>query len=197
MGLAGRELKNIFANRTIPQNQYQHSLSFLRGTFMEPLGKKFSWLKKLDKTLYDTKFGTFIQKLFNVKEKASGFVKGSSKAKMMMGYQFSGNIFSKTAGRTLLRIPILGLATSIILELPAIIKSASKGETFIEKTKSFTNQLCKSAGYIGIVNTAIAFGGALLFPYGYLAALIGSGIGGTLGLIASQKLNKQIDKTIT
>ena len=47
-----------------------------------------------------------------------------------------------------------------------------------------------------MINAGIAVMGAFLAPYGAIAALVGMGIGGSIGLITSKQLNKQIDKVI-
>ena len=201
MGLAGKELKNIFT-KGLPAISYegQHQAKFFQNTFMSSLPKKYPWLKKLDKTLYSTDFGKTLRKIFNIKITEEPFKTTErlifNKGKKLQKFKFTGNSFQKITGRALMRTPLLGLVPSTILEVPALIKSVQKEEAIFDKAKSFTKQLCKSAGYVGLLNTGIALVGATLMPYGYIAALIGMGIGGSVGLMASKHLNKQIDEFI-
>ena len=201
MGLAGKELKNIFT-KGLSSISYegQHQAKFFQNTFMNSLPKKYPWLKKLDKTLYSTDFGKTLRKTFNIKIAEEPFKTTErlifNKGKKLQKFKFTGNYFQKITGRALMRTPVLGLVASTILEIPALIKSVQKEETLFDKAKSFTKQLCKSAGYVGLLNTGIALVGATLMPYGYIAALIGMGIGGSIGLMASKQLNKQIDELI-
>jgi len=152
---------------------------------------------KVDNSLYNTRFGELVKKGLNVTEdlSKSNSVKGIG-IKQLRTYEFSGNCLSRLAGRTLLRIPVIGLIASSLLEASALVKSIQKEGTFFDKTKSFINQFCKSAGYVGITNATIALAGAALLPYGYIAALVGMGVGSSLSLVMSKSLNKQIDKII-
>ncbi len=198
MGLAFREGRNIFKDGlSAIDYKGQHSSTLFKGTFLEGLTQKYGWLKKTDKTLYSTEFGKYLRNLFHL-EIESEILKTSSKpaigGKIMPKFMFKGNYFQKLAGRTLMRIPVLGLIASSILEVPAIMNSVTKTDgNVLDKAKALGKQLIKSAGYVGFVNAGIAIVGAALIPYGYIAALIGMGIGGSLGLIASKELNKKID----
>ena len=196
---AGDDLKNIFTTKNISSvsSEAQRPLKFLKGTFLEFLSVKFKWLDKMDKTLYRTKFGGFLKNSLNIKESGLEFFKNTGLgATSQTGRKFEGNYFSKLTGKALLRVPVIGLAAMSLLEMPALIKSAKKGETINEKAKSFVNQLCKSIGYITLVTAGIAVAGAVFVTAGTAASLIGMAIGSTLGLIASRQVNKQIDKII-
>lgn len=184
-----------------PFSDAQRPFHLLRGTVVEKLVQKFpkfanifEFLDKYDKTLYDTKFGKFFRNIFNIEE--CGYKKfnstgiGTSKE---FGKLFNGKYYQKVIGKSLLRISKLSLATSILLEIPALIKSATDGETMQDKAKSFTKQLCKSAGYVALVTSGIAVAGAMVAP-SLIASLVGMGVGASLGLMASKSLNKQIDK---
>ncbi|OGI04545.1 MAG: hypothetical protein A2Y25_10080 [Candidatus Melainabacteria bacterium GWF2_37_15] len=192
-------IKNGIANT--PFSDAQRPFHLLRGTVAEKSAKKYPKFKrvydslnKFDETLYNTKFGKFFRKLFNIEEcgikKFNSTGMGTSKE---LGKLFNGNYGQKVIAKSLLRVSRLSLATSVLLEIPALIKSATAGETVHEKAKSFTKQLCKSAGYVALVTGGIAVAGAMVAP-SLIASLVGMGIGASLGLMASKALNKQIDK---
>lgn len=196
MELAFKEGKNIF-KKGLSAIEYngQHQSRFFKNTFLEFLPEKYPWLMKIDKTLYGTKCGKFLRNLLKIEVDPSSIK--SLGTKSLSGFEFSGNYFQRLAGRSLMRIPVLGLAASVVLETPAIIKSVTNTKgNILDKGKALGTQLIKSAGYIGFVNTAIAIGGATLLPCGYIAALVGMGIGSSLGLMASKTLNEKIDKVM-
>jgi len=186
----GIAIKNPFQN-----NPFQHELSFFRGTFLKKLFEN-PFVQKIDKTLFSTKFGEKIMDVLKVEIEDFKAVKGPTSITTLNSYKFAGSGIKKLIGNSLLRIPILGIACTSILEMPAIIKSVTKTNgTVLDKGKSLGKQLIKSAGYIGLSTVAIALGGALLFPHGAVLGLIGMGIGSSIALIASKALNKQVDKT--
>ncbi len=204
---AAGELKNIYKEgfKSISKNEVQRQLAFVEGTLFEKLLYKINSpllqtsIENIDKTLYDTKFGVLIKKVFKVKEKSFAQIKGVGfAASEQDGLIFSGNYFKKLIGKSLLRVSVLGLITSAILEVPAVVNSATKTKgSILDKFKAFGIQLLKSVGYIGIVSAGIATAGAILNPYGAIAGLVGMAIGSFIGLSVSKELNKQIDKIIT
>ncbi len=197
-----KEGKNIFKNGlNAVKYEGQHKFHFFKGTFLEWLPEKFKWLDKIDKSLYETKFGKFLTNKFNIKPITNSNnlmddLYNTASSNMAGGYKFSGNYSQKLAGRTLLRMSPLGLGISFLFEIPAIIKSAQKEDNILDKTKSIANQLCKSAGRVGAVNTAIAIGGAILVPYGTIASLVGMAVGSYVGLKAADFTDKQADKFV-
>ena len=113
----------------------------------------------------------------------------------MTGYKYTGNIFQQTAARSLHRIPVIGVALSTALELPALYNSIAKTKgSLLDKTKAFRKQLIKSAGYVGFSTAGIAIAGAILYPHSAILGLVGMAVGSTVALIASKALNKQVDK---
>ncbi len=181
----------------ITKNPYQYEMSFFKGTFLEPVTRKFTWLKRLDKTLLNTGFGEFLQKTFNmgVDFDDMDLVKTTSSKIAMDGYKYTGNIFQQTAARSLHRIPVIGLFASAAIEIPALYKSVTETKgTIFDKAKAFGKQLIKSAGFVGLSTAGIAIGGALLFPYSAILGLVGMGIGSVAALLVSNALNKQVDK---
>ena len=199
MGLALREIKNFFKGNPFTYKG-QHQASFFKNTFFDSLVDKIPTLEKLDKSLYDTKIGEKVKATLKIKiaplEKGGiNTIEGLSKnAKKISTFKFAGNFGQKLIGRALLRIPVLGLAASFAFEIPSLIKSVENKGTTVDKVKSFTKQLGKSTGHIALVNGAIAIGGALLMPYGVLAALGGMAIGSAVGLFASKKFSDKIEK---
>ncbi|NLF83533.1 MAG: hypothetical protein GX568_06085, partial [Candidatus Gastranaerophilales bacterium] len=108
---------------------------------------------------------------------------------------FKGGLFKQVMGKSLLRINIIGLGLSCLFELPAIIYSARKGDSFGEKTKSVIKQSLKSVGNVALITGGITMTGALFFSgTGFTASLLGMSVGSTLGILASKGLNKIIDK---
>ncbi len=192
-----RELKLAIKNPFVYEGQ--HASKLAKGTFLNPFIKKNNWLNnffsKFDITAYNTGFGKFIREKFNIKIDPKSLKRGSSGE--MPKVKFMGNSLQKLAGRTLYRIPVLGLAASSLFEIPALIESTQIEGSLWDKTKSFCKQLCKSASHITLVNGAIAIGGAMLVPFGFLPALFGMAIGSAIGLSASQVVRKGLDSIIS
>lgn len=204
MSFAGEELKNIFTANSLKDGikglkgrPYQHEMSFFKDTFLNKLPVKYPWLEKMDNTLFNTRFGEFLQNKFKLSVDWSdvGQIEDKLTKKMILGYKFTGNYAQKTLAQALNRIPVIGLIASTVLELPALIKSATKTDgNIFDKGKAFTKQLIKSAGYIGFTTAAISVLGAITFPTSAVLGLVGMAVGSTIGLMASKELNKLVDK---
>ena len=180
------------------RNPFQRQLNYFDDTFLSWLPKKFPRIRNIDKTLADTKFGEAITKLFKIKAPVSDVIKGMGpKGKDVFGYVYEGNRFQRLTGRALQRTPVIGIIVSGLLETPALIKSLKQGDTIAEKGKSFGKQLLKSAAYVGLMTLALGYGGALLATSGTLLSLVGTGVGSSLALIASNQINKFVDKVIS
>ncbi len=209
MMFAGKDIGNIYRSggtlsslaENAAKNKFQHGLSLFKGTFLDPLTDKFKWLRNMDKTLFDTDIGRFIRKTFNIQQynnkRGEGFIFRTVGGRNVSAIRFKGGFAKELTGRALLRVPVLGFFLGAALEIPAIIKSARVEGSFTDKAKSVGKQLCKSAGFIGLVQGGMALAGAaavMLFPpVGALAALIGMGLGSAAGVLASKELNKFID----
>ena len=204
MTMAFRESKNLVnipkvlkgTACFVKKDYHQHALSFFRGTFLENL-TNYEWIGNLDKTLYDTKFGEFIKNAANIKKESTVLKKIGEK--VFPAFKFSGKTGQRLLGRTLLRIPLIGLLISAGLEIPAIVKSAMVEGSFMDKVKSVTKQVCKSASFVTIINISMAVAGAaatMVCPpaFAVLASLAGAAVGSTGGIILSKMVNKQIDK---
>ena len=183
---------------SVPYNyhKYQHDFSFFRGTLLHEAmkrvksekGKKIvDKLYKADVTLYNTKFGKWVQKILGIENGKP--VK--SKIKNLYGEEISvQKIITKNdflglkelTGRALKRTSILGLAFMGILELPKIIKSASKGDNKKEKIKSLGTQLGKSTLNVASVTAGMGYLGAIgAKKYGAFGSLVGMGLGVIFG----------------
>lgn len=185
--------------------KFQHSFSFFKGTWFEPLlklpgklGKQISdTLYCSDKTLYSSKVGKCFRKLLKISEGADSptgifDIKGREIfAKSIEG----GNELTRLIGRSMLRIPVLGIYVLSLLELPAIIKSLKKGETVIEKAGSVSKQTAKSTIFVTAMSSGMGIFGALGFKkFGATGSLIGMGIGSIIGGLISQKAGEVIEK---
>ncbi len=200
--LAGKELtQNILKGKPIPieAKMYEYPRYFFKNTFMKGLPERFALIDTFDKTLFDTKVGRGLGRIFNVEyiRKPADSMK-YFKERGIKGfiYQFNGKTASNIVGKVLQRIPLLSVFAMSALEIPAIIRSARVEGSFMDKAKSVTKQLCKSAGYVGLVLGGIALAGAVLGT-GAIASLLAIGLGATVGLQASRELNKILDKVIT
>lgn len=192
---------------SVPYNyhKYQHDFSFFRGTLLHEgmkriksaKGKKIvDKLYKADVTLYNTKFGKWIQKLLGLENGKT--VK--SKIKNLYGQEISvQKIIAKNdflglkelTGRALKRTSLLGVAFMGVLELPKIIKSAFKGDDKKEKIQSFGAQLSKSALNVASVTAGMGYIGAIgAKKYGAFGSLVGMG----LGVIFGAKLSNFIQE---
>lgn len=178
----------------------QVNQNFLGGTLLNEWRKKNQWLDKIlkpidkyDKTVSETNFGKWINDKFKINSKKARFNSGITN---LRGRIFEGNIFQRTAGCSLMRVSLIGVALSSLFEIPALYKAATVEGNILTKTKSFTKQLCKSGSFIGLNTIAIAVGGGLAMAagMGVLAALGLSAGGAALALYGSNKLNEQIDK---
>lgn len=209
MVFAGKDIGNIYRTgghlsslaENTAKNQYQHGLSLFKGTFLEHFVEKRKWISNMDKTLFDTNFGRFIRRIFNVEQlsavEGEGFIYRKVCGSEVPALRFAGGRCKEFIGRALLRTPVLGIALSTALEIPAIIQSACGEGGFMEKAGSVAKQVVKSAGFIGLVQGGITAGSTLAVmafpPAGAAAALVGMAIGSAGGVMLSQHLNKKID----
>lgn len=189
--------------------KFQHDFSFIRGTLLHEALKKVKsakgkiWVEKmynLDKTLYNTGFGKWVQKLLGL----SNGKKVKSKIKNLSGQEiFVQEIVAKKdflglkelTGRALKRTTLLGLGFTALLEFPKIVKSLKKGDSKSEKLKSFASQTAKSTlntlsiaagmGYIGAIGAK---------KFGALGSLLGMGLGAIAGAGVSKGIEQNLSK---
>ena len=199
----------------LPNYDYKNSqvpFSFFRGTALEPIvnktGKIGEWLYKKDVTLYDTKLGASIAKLFGVTSEqtvSTGrtvphviFDELTNKYSIVNinveALKFENKIFSKLVGRALLRIPVISIFTLGLLELPSIIKSFKKSNNTKDKLSEGATQIVKSGFNVASIISCISLFGALFAKKGPAGSLIGMGIGSCVGTAVSKFAGQKIDK---
>ncbi len=188
-------------------HKYQHDFSFFRGTLLHEAmkrvkserGKKIvDNLYKSDITLYNTKFGKWVQNILGIENGKN--IKSSIKnlygqevsvQKIIVKKDFLG--LKELTGRAMKRTSLLGLAFMGLLELPKIIKSITKGDDAQEKTKSFAKQVGKSSLNVFGVTAGMGYIGAIgAKKYGALGSLIGMGLGVIAGAGASKWIQNQL-----
>lgn len=183
---------------SVPYNyhKYQHDFSFFRGTLLHEGMKRIKSAKgkrivdklyKADVTLYNTKFGKWIQKLLDIEngkpvksQIKNLYGKEISVQKIIAKNDFLG--LKELTGRALKRTSLLGVAFMGVLELPKIIKSAFKGDDKKEKIQSFGAQLSKSSLNVASVTAGMGYIGAIgAKKYGAFGSLVGMGLGVIFG----------------
>lgn len=183
---------------SVPYNyhKYQHDFSFFRGTLLHEGMKRIKSAKgkrivdklyKADVTLYNTKFGKWIQKLLDIEngkpvksQIKNLYGKEISVQKIIAKNDFLG--LKELTGRALKRTSLLGVAFMGVLELPKIIKSTFKGDDKKEKIQSFGAQLSKSALNVASVTAGMGYIGAIgAKKYGAFGSLVGMGLGVIFG----------------
>lgn len=189
--------------------KFQHDFSFFRGTLLHEGMKKVKSergkrivdkLYSADKTLYNTKFGKWVQKILGIENGAPS----ASAVKDLWGRMLpvrSINVkndflgLKELTGRALKRTTVLGLAFMGLLELPKIIKSLKKGDNAKEKSKSFAIQTGKSSLNVLSVSAGMGYLGALGAKHGgALGSLVGMGLGAIAGAAASSGIQKGLHK---
>ncbi len=189
---------------------YQAPFSFLRGTALEPvvnkMGKLGVKLHQWDVSLFDTRFGKFISKLFKISYSDFDFTgrsisqvtleKGKAVIKNVnvLALKPEGTTLSKLIGRTLLRIPVMSVIALSLLELPSIIKSFSKNESKKENIEDGSIQILKSGINVTSILSAIGLCGAIFAGKGPAFSLLGMGLGSLAGNFTSKQLAQKIDK---
>lgn len=187
-------------------HKYQHDFSFFRGTLLHEAmkrvkserGKKIvDNLYKADITLYNTKFGKWVQNILGIENGKN--IKSSIKnlygqevsvQKINVKKDFLG--LKELTGRAMKRTSLLGLAFMGLLELPKIIKSITKGDDAQEKTKSFAKQVGKSSLNVFGVTAGMGYLGAIgAKKYGALGSLVGMGLGVIAGAGTSKWIQNQ------
>ena len=183
---------------SVPYNyhKYQHDFSFFRGTLLHEGMKRIKSAKgkrivdklyKADVTLYNTKFGKWIQKLLDIEngkpvksQIKNLYGKEISVQKIIAKNDFLG--LKELTGRALKRTSLLGVAFMGVLELPKIIKSAFKGNNKKGKIQSLSTQFGKSSLNVASVTAGMGYIGAIgAKKYGAFGSLVGMGLGVIFG----------------
>ena len=191
----------------------QASFSFFRGTMLEDvinkMGKVGAFLHDWDIPLYDTKFGSFLQRIFkfNIDIKHSK-ITGRQVSKVMLdkdgkpyidkiaikACKIEGKPIAKLVGRALLRITLISFGILGLLELPGIVKKVIGAHSVKNKAKEGSKQTLKAIVNIVSIQAGISLMGAFLAKKGPAFSLLGMGIGSVIGTLTSKSIQKGIDK---
>ena len=185
----------IKGEKFVPPYNYkiaQHPFSFFRGTLLNnfvnpntsPFPKLARWLLKQDKTLMETKIGTFFAKKFNIKQSSidtniKSISYTNSNPSFVKAKFFKGTPFGILTARALTRTPKLGVFALGAVEGIDVLSDVANGENIFETTaKSATNLLgsITLSGYCGAIGSKM---------FGVTGSMLGTGIGN----LANNKLN--------
>ena len=201
---AYKQIKNKFPKPVTFHSGYdnkiaQHPFSFFRGTILNdylnpsskecPNPKAAAWLIKQDKTLWDTKFGEWIQKKLDIKkgDMLTDIEQIDSthklKKKVYANIFKTNNPFKDILARAMTRTPVLGVAAMGGIEAAHVAHEVKNGKNFFEEAGKSAVTLATTLGATGILG---AIGAKHLGPTG---SLLGIGLGAITGAI----VNKTID----
>ena len=194
---AYQQLKGRY-QRPYNNREAQHPFSFFRGTILNDyvnpnspkcLGKKESmWLLDKDKTLWDTKLGEWVSKLFRIKAKEietniPDIMFQEKSPKYLSAKQFiTKSKFSELTARALTRTPVLSVAALGAIEASHIGYAVGSGSDLpkeIGKSALTLGTTIVAGGYFG------AIGAKYAGPYG---SLLGIGLGSVLSYKLSRAL---------
>lgn len=154
---AYKQIKNKFPKPVTFHSGYdnkiaQHPFSFFRGTILNdylnpsskecPNPKAAAWLIKQDKTLWDTKFGEWIQKKLDIKkgdmltdiEQIDSTPK--LKKKVYANIFKTNNPFKDILARAMTRTPVLGVAAMGGIEAAHVAHEVKMVKTFLKKREN-------------------------------------------------------------
>lgn len=194
---AYQQLKGRY-QRPYNNREAQHPFSFFRGTILNDyvnpnspkcLGKKESkWLLDKDKTLWDTKLGEWVSKLFRIEEKEikttiPNIISTIEKPSYLLAKQFiTKSKFWELTARALTRTPVLSVAALGAIEVSHIGYAVGNGSDLpkeIGKSALTLGTTIVAGGYLG------AIGAKYAGPYG---SLLGIGLGSVLSYKLSRAL---------
>ena len=175
-------------------NKYaQHPYSFFRGTVLSDVLNPYSedcpspkWATKIikaDKTLWDTKFGNWVQKKFGIEnDDTHTSIKNIATTEQKPSYVLAKTIktpnkFADITARAMLRTPVLGVGALGLIEASDIIHEVKNGKNFFEKTG-------KSVATFGTTLLATGVLGAIgAKHYGAVGSLVGTTFGALTGVV--------------
>lgn len=194
---AYQQLKGRY-QRPYNNREAQHPFSFFRGTILNDyvnpnspkcIGKKESkWLISKDKSLMNTRLGTFIKKLFNIRVEEietniPSIVHTNAKPSYLLAKQFiTKSKFGELTARALTRTPVLSVAALGAIEASHIGYAVGSGSDLpkeIGKSALTLGTTIVASGYLG------AIGAKYAGPYG---SLLGIGLGSVLSYKVSRAL---------
>ena len=180
--------------------EYQAPFSFFRSTLLEQLtngnSKLGEKLYSFDKSLFDTKFGEKITKLFKVEVEDTIFTGKFDNNTPILANKLKSSRIGKLAGRSLLRIPVMRVIALSLLELPSITKAFIGKKQLEDNLVEGTKQVTKSAVNVTSILSGIGIFGAMLAKRGPIGSLIGMGLDSIVGSHISKSYSKFIDKQI-
>lgn len=199
---------------TYDHKEFQKPFSFLKGSLLEsPINKmenKFGYmLHYYDKSLIETKLGKKIRDLLKIKD-SSKVSTGKTAPKIVLDSAGNyvkedvelfarkiegGNAFTRLIGRAMQRTTVYGVLAAGLICVPSIVRAFCKPEKTEDKLANGSKQIAKAA--IGVTSTVAGIGlfGAHLAQKGPKGSVAGMAIGGALGLLLSNQINKNI-KTV-
>ena len=197
---AYKQIKNGFPKPVSFHSGYdnkkaQHPFSFFRGTilhkYLNPLSedcpnpKLASWLIKEDKCLWDTKFGKWIKKKFNIESyKIKTNIEAidsciDDKKYILANAIKSNNPYKDITARALTRTTKLGTLALAGIEATHVAHEVSNG-------KNFFDEASKSAITLGVTTAATGVLGAIGAKHlGPIGSLAGISAGALIGAITN------------
>lgn len=185
-------------------SKYQHNFSFFKGTLLQrwfdniktESGKEkvYKWYEK-DKSLYSSKFGDKVKNFLGITdgEVVNTNIKNVFGDNMEISEIKANSKFAELTGRSMKRVTVLGVAALVILELPKIFKSMSKGDNISEQAGNTAKQATKSVINVTSLLAGIGYGGALgVKKFGAVGSIVGMGVGAVIGATASSKIQNII-----
>ena len=177
----------------------QHPFSFFRGTILNdylnpsskecPNPKAAEWIIRQDKTLWDTKLGSWVQERLGIKTgkmitEIHDIEHAANNPRHVYAKVFkTNNPFKDILARAMTRTPVLGVAAMGGIEAAHVAHEVKNGKNFFEESGKSLLTLGTTLAATGILG---AIGAKHLGPTGSLA-----GIG--LGAISGAAVNRVLD----
>ena len=201
---AYKQIKNKFPKPVTFHSGYdnkiaQHPFSFFRGTILNdylnpsskdcPNPKAAEWIIRQDKTLWDTKLGSWVQERLGIKTgkmitEIHDIEHAANNPRHVYAKVFkTNNPFKDILARAMTRTPVLGVAAMGGIEAAHVAHEVKNGKNFFEESGKSLLTLGTTLAATGILG---AIGAKHLGPTG---SLLGIGLGAITGAI----VNKTID----
>ena len=201
---AYKQIKNKFPKPVTFHSGYdnkiaQHPFSFFRGTILNdylnpsskdcPNPKAAEWIIRQDKTLWDTKLGSWVQERLGIKTgkmitEIHDIEHAANNPRHVYAKVFkTNNPFKDILARAMTRTPVLGVAGMGGIEAAHVAHEVKNGKNFFEESGKSLLTLGTTLAATGILG---AIGAKHLGPTGSLA-----GIG--LGAISGAAVNRVLD----
>ena len=200
---AYKQIKNKFPKPVTFHSGYdnkiaQHPFSFFRGTILNdylnpsskecPNPKAAEWIIRQDKTLWDTKLGSWVQERLGIKTgkmitEIHDIEHAANNPRHVYAKVFkTNNPFKDILARAMTRTPVLGVAAMGGIEAAHVAHEVKNGKNFFEESSKSLLTLGTTLAATGILG---AIGAKHLGPTGSLA---GIGLGAISGAAVSHVL---------